>query len=285
MHDQSTSATSEQPSGVLLDRSLDSQLTTDGYVVIDLLDRDQVESLRAAWADIERDHAPVWDPTGMAATIRHPGLDWAAHARILEVVQEPVSRITEDRVCFMSTFLVKRPDSGVLPAHLDWRLVDEPTELTQGCWIALQDMDDEVGALGVLPGSHLLVDFDRTPESPGHEWTLDLVDRGAPTEVLRLRAGQAVVFDHRLAHFSERNTSALPRLAANLGLSSARLAEQACTRLLELMARGMNGDGSDPQIPDLELQRATTAPRESLDDAIVPGRPRRRIRRRWGGAT
>ncbi len=270
---------------ILRDVSADSALSTLGYAVVDLLDRPAVERLVDHWHSLARTHPPVWDPTGMAATIRHPGLDRIAHGAILEEVAGPVDDLTVDRTCFMSTFLAKKPSSDELPAHLDWRLVDESSELTHGCWIALQDMEPRVGALGVVPGSHLRVDFDRTPERPGHEWTDALLRDGAHREVLPIRAGQAIVFDHRLAHFSEPNASEGVRLAANLGLSRPESAEEACDRLLAYMERGMKGIGSDPQIPELlETRPATEPPTSAAPSGAGRGqRPWRRVRDRLRG--
>lgn len=240
---------SRQEEPILRDPTLDRTLARDGYVLVDLLRDDEVAQLRAEWSRHIATHPPVWDPTGLAASIRHPEQAWAAHRAIHRVVAEPIAALTVDRQCFMSTYLTKRAGSERLPEHLDWRLVAEPEELTHGCWIALSEISADDGALGVLPGSHRLVDFDRTPEDPGHDWCNELVGNSAPSALIEMSAGQAVLFDHRVVHFSNANDGTQLRGAANLGLCRPGSDEGCATRLLEMMDRGMRGIGSDPQIP------------------------------------
>ena len=104
---------------VLTDPDLDEQLRTEGFVVVDLLTGDQVAELLAAWSTLKLTDPPVWDPTGLAATVRHPGLDHRADAHIRSVVGPVLDDLMIDRVPFMSSYLVKRPHAGALPAHID----------------------------------------------------------------------------------------------------------------------------------------------------------------------
>lgn len=223
------------------DHQLDDALRVDGYVVMDLLEPPEVEKLIEGWATIRRSYTPAWDPTGMSVTLRHPGIDHLAHDLVKPVVEPRVQEVCQGRTGFMSTYLVKRAKSGELPGHLDWRLVDEPDSLTYGCWIALHDMTPETGALGVVAGSHVLVDFDRTPIDPGHDRVGDITARAGRSETLYVSAGQAIVFDHRLIHFSEANASDQDRLAVNFGLSTWDDATVAHDRLVSYMEQGMKG--------------------------------------------
>lgn len=233
---------------VLFDRAADRTLAADGFVVIDLLDAGDLVQLRQAWQEFDAVHPPVWDPTGFATTIRHPGIDARADEAIRPLVASRLGEVT-DLVPFISGFLVKRPSSDTLPAHIDWTMVDASIN-TFGCWVPFEDTSPAAGALGVVPGSHALVDFDRSPEEPGHEWAAALLESGAEQRLLTLRAGQAVVFDHRLVHFSAPNTAEVSRVAINSGLCPAPYVDHARQRLADMMARGMAGAGGGPQIPD-----------------------------------
>jgi hypothetical protein len=221
-----------------------------GFVVVDLLTADEVALLRDRWHALARRQPPVWDPTGLSATVRHPGLDEEADAAIDPVVTPAIRRHVRSHVPFMSTFLVKSAGSGELPAHLDWRLVPEPDEISLGCWVPLEDVSAANGGLGVYPGSHLEVAFDRTPESPGHDWVESYAKRRATATVLELRMGEAVVYDHRLVHYSPTNQAGTPRLATNSGMAAAGSTGAARALLLDMMRRGMTGSTSAPQIPD-----------------------------------
>lgn len=245
------------PGRILEDNDHDQQLRREGFVVIDLLNSAEVADLLSSWSEISKSFSPTWDPTGLAATVRHPGPDEAAHEQIFRVVECHIQAVTADRTTFMSSFLVKAADSNELPPHLDWRLVSEPGSLTHGCWVALQDMTLDTGALGVVPRSHLLVDFDRTPEAPGHVQVSEILGMGLSDLLLPLGAGQAVFYDHRLIHYSEANKSDRNRLAINLGVSSREDAPIARARLMQMMERGVNGLGVASQFSGLGSENTT----------------------------
>lgn len=234
-------ATREPFGRTLNSRSLDDELRIEGYVVLDLIELPEIEQLIAGWSTIRKSYTPAWDPTGMAVTLRHPGIDHLAHDLIRPVLEPLIQKLCSGRTGFMSTYLVKKANSDPLPPHLDWRLVNEPESLTYGCWVALNDMTSETGALGVVPGSHVMVDFDRTPVDPGHDRVEGIVERAGRSETLLLEAGQAVIFDHRLIHFSDPNRSDEDRLAVNFGLSTVEEAIVAHDRLVNYMEEGMKG--------------------------------------------
>ena len=245
---------------VLRDPETDRQLAEHGYVVVELLTVDEVEELSSAWSSVGSEHPPVWDPTGLATTLRHPGADLAADRAIRPVITRACARITVDRVPFMSAFVVKEPEGGALPAHLDWTMLDDPAVRTFGCWAPLTEATEDRGQLGVVPGSHLLVDFERSPEHPGHDWTEELLSGGARTVLLPVPIGHAVLYDHRLVHSSTPNASTRPRVAVNSALARSSEAEAARRRLLDMTARGMSGAGGEPQIPDLDERTAEARP-------------------------
>ncbi len=221
------------------DPALDAAFARDGFVVLPLLDARAVEQLRAGWHAIAREHDPVWDPTGFAATVRHRGVDVEADALIRPVVAAALAPVLRSHEPFMAAYLLKSAGSEELPAHLDWRLVDEPGQLSAGCWVPLERVDAANGALGVVRGSHLRVDFDRTPEEPGHEWVHQHCSDEHDRVLFEVDEGVAVIYDHRLVHFSPPNTSAEPRLACNTGLATPDTADVARARLMDMMARAM----------------------------------------------
>lgn len=232
---------------LLIDADLEKRLQDDGFAVLPILSPDEVATLVAVWHRLSMNTDPLYDPTGMTATVRQRGMDVDADAAIRSVVSGPLKRHLVASEPFMSAFLVKRPGSDELPAHLDFRLADEPRSRTFGCWIPLTPADRATGALGVAPGSHLLVDFDRTPADPGHEWTEHFIGDGARTTVLDIEPGTAVIYDHRLVHFSLPNTSDAPRIAVNIGIARDDECDAARSLLLQMMGQGMSGvDVEDP---------------------------------------
>lgn len=215
--------------------NLKTELEDQGYAVIQLLNADQVASLRAAWTEIVETIPPVWDPTGMATTVRHPESDRLADDSIRRVATAPLADHLSDSRPFFSAFIAKNANSNPLPPHLDWTLLDEPTHQTFGCWIALEDIVGENGVLSVVPKSHLAVDFKRTPENPGHEWANQFIESGHSPVDLPVRAGEAVLFNHRLIHSSKPNTTKEVRVVASIGLAPIGYEDVAKAQVLEFM--------------------------------------------------
>lgn len=120
----------------------------------------------------------------------------------------------------VGNFVVKQPGStaGVVPVHQDWTFVDERRFASLSVWCPLADVTPHNGTLHVLAGSHKLANFLRGPGVPVPFHGLEPAIRERGT-ALSLPAGHAVIYHHRLIHWSPANTSSTPRVAVNLLLT------------------------------------------------------------------
>jgi hypothetical protein len=91
--------------------------------------------------------------------------------------------------------------------------VDEDRRRSVTVWCAGEPMDEANGSIGVVPRSHERVDFMRAVNNRYYEVHAEVAAAIAERPVLTLAAGEAVIFDNRLVHFSPPNPSAAPRLA------------------------------------------------------------------------
>lgn len=187
----------------------------DGFVVVDLLEDDDLAALRAAWVALEADLGTTfWASAGADA-------DRAGRAsdQIVELVRSRLDRVLEDSVAIGGSFLVKPtgPDAA-MEVHQDWTSVPEDSVRSANVWCPLDDIDPRRGPLVVLPGSHRWFDAVRSPTLPSVQVPLDeVVDRGAV--LVEVRAGQAVVYDHALLHGSLANRHAEPRVVVQVGVA------------------------------------------------------------------
>jgi len=122
----------------------------------------------------------------------------------------------------VGSYMVKPPGAEAMAAHQDWTFVDnEPDFESYTCWMPLVDTDSENGMLGVVPGSHSEYLGPRASPSPqfprGFPETDETYSR---LRYLPLRAGEAVVFNHRVVHASLPNTSGQDRPALILAFTS-----------------------------------------------------------------
>lgn len=209
-----------EPSGstrpVLRDLGLETELTEKGWTVVHLLDPTEVAEL-VAWFD-GADHELVLDrsfASGFHATIMDGREQYrqAAHDAIVGVVQPHVDSLFEEMRTTLTNWLYKAPGSAAVPRHVDWSFVDEDRHRSVSVWVPLVDTDEDHGCIGVVTGSHRQVEFVRASTRPTYQETEAFGASLPGHELVPLLAGHAVIFDHRLVHFSAPHCGDEPRLA------------------------------------------------------------------------
>lgn len=196
---------------VLRDPALDRQLHRLGYAVVPV-----VSAVTAAEVlEVHRQLRP--EPAiGFEADLTNPD---RVHREAVRTEVEArlgpgVDAVLDGHQPFLWNFLCKWPTGDeAFYFHRDWMFVDERAGWRSYLlWIALQDVEGNVGVLRVLPGSHHMP---RTPVgthvSPAWLQHTDVIDEAMVS--VPVPAGHAVVFDHALVHGSHRNESGVPRVA------------------------------------------------------------------------
>lgn len=199
----------------LVDPDLETRLADVGYVVVPVLGADEVRTLRVAHAAVAE------EPTAAAgdAVIDYTRPDRAAMGRVAGLVGSIVwPRLTGafDRYePAFATFVVKPADPrSAMFLHEDRTWVDEPGVVTCTAWIPLVDTSPALdnGPLHVVPRSH------RIPVGLSGTGTPRWCEHYEPflrahAVGLEVRAGEAVIYDSRLLHFSPANRRPGPRPA------------------------------------------------------------------------
>jgi hypothetical protein len=193
----------------------------DGYVILDLLSADEVSGLL--------DFAQRLDEKGVprrgfrvSMDLQDQDLVRAASAEIQRVAGQALGSHVHDHQSFVASFVVKDAhEASLVPPHQDWAFVDETRFTSATVWTALVDMHAENGGLGVIPGSHRVLDYLRASPSPQCPSLISphLLALYPYLQVKTLRAGQAIAWDHRLVHGSPPNRSLKPRIAAGIGIA------------------------------------------------------------------
>ncbi len=191
-----------------------SELEQNGFEVVDLLNKQDVETLNALIAEY----------------LPHQGSDFVSSSHFLsekdskyinEQLHKVVKPVTDvlfpELELLGGTLATKIKGKSILKAHNDWSIVDESRYNSYNLWIALVDTDEQNGTLGLIPGSHL---WDSTPRGMGIPGVYEV----HTAAFLRagyeppLQAGQAILYNHRLVHYSRPNISAKPRNVAIIGM-------------------------------------------------------------------
>jgi hypothetical protein len=198
------------------DAELQATLERDGYAVVQMLDDDEVAALRDAYFGLG--DAPG-DPH-MACHSSFHSYDRTYKNNVNTIVRNALDphleRVFDRQRALPCNFIMKWPGGmGGFGLHQDLALVDEREHRSVEVWVALEDTNEENGQLWMVPGSHTWLPTLRGIHAfdfPFHKVGRRIIERHA--RPVPVKAGQAVVFNHAIVHFSFPNKSDKPRLAA-----------------------------------------------------------------------
>lgn len=174
-----------------------------GYRVVDVLDEDLRDRLRKLYDSLElgRDH----DFVATSNDLPRPDAR-RVHDEIVSLLGPHLEDLVPGHMPFLSGFISKGAAAGGPTAfHQDLSYTDERHHRATLLWIPLVDVDEDSGALQVVPGSHRLADGPR-PSGLSQLPTAGLQDEWSECAItVPLRAGQAVVYDAGLVHGAHTN--------------------------------------------------------------------------------
>jgi hypothetical protein len=196
------------------------ELEANGYVVGSGIDAATVADLRnTVYQDI-RSTCP--DKVNYNTGFDLAGFDRGQTAERLKRAFAPVlDRYFDNHDCIASIMFVKRPSDlamGQVPLHCDPTLLsDESQQRHLNIWVPLIDVDETNGALWVVPRAHKTF-------APVHSFSVPSQFAGIADTViahgksLRMAAGELLIFDNRMPHFSRQNFGAVDRPAVILSI-------------------------------------------------------------------
>lgn len=188
---------------------------SDGFIVIDLMNEEQLDLF--ARLDIIKNIEP--NSSFYSTSFSHNSeLKKKLDQEINACVKTAVDNLLNEHQPLGTSLLVKESgEGGEMEPHQDWTIVDESRFESVTIWIPLEDVDERNGALSVVRGSHKLSSIIRSPFFKNSLSNI-LHQINADSELVRLKKGQAIVFNQALIHSSGLNRAEKPRLAITYGL-------------------------------------------------------------------
>lgn len=201
------------------DPEMEARYRRDGYFRLPLLDPASIPALRERFDGLYRGETE--NSCHRSNESSDIGYRKALHELICDAMKPPALELLDDHHVLSTGALVKwRGPDSLISAHQDWTFVDETRFRTLSLWLPLCDVDEENGALAVLPESHrVLSPMRMSPDKPS--WYVDPVARVDPHSLLLvpMRAGDCLVFDHGLLHSSPPNRTDVSRPAIVVGVA------------------------------------------------------------------
>jgi hypothetical protein len=204
---------------IFKNRLLQENFDRDGYVIISFLSNYQIEALN----NLFKYHFPEVKSNmfGSSTYLSDYKIKRIISDSIDNIIGESLDNYFKNFTAFGSAFLYKTPGpQSELCAHQDWTIVDEMKAIAVNIWFPLIDTNIHNGTLSVLPKSHSrnLMTY-RSPTLPfffqGND---DIVLRNMTP--LDVNAGQAVVLNQSLIHYSCPNLSDKIRVSITSGIKT-----------------------------------------------------------------
>lgn len=131
---------------------------------------------------------------------------------ITKFLEPHLKDVFDDYKIITTNFIIKPPSKGNFCVHQDWTFVSDPNNYTSlTLWCPLVDTCEENGTLQVVESSHKIVSDIATSTVDFYCKKFESEIRSKYGKLICLKAGECVVFDHSLLHFSGENYTAQPR--------------------------------------------------------------------------
>lgn len=200
---------------ILSDDLLDRSLLKEGYVVVPFLVAKAVQQLKGFFLESHPQGVNGFYATAHSADI---AFRQRMNDRIMDAFKGPIAEYFTGCRPLGGSFVVKsKENTSRLHPHQDWNIVDEDKYRSFNIWVPLVDLNEQNGAIRVMPRSHRWVRNFRGPNIPDAFENVqeDIWRRMRP---LHMKAGEALIYDHRLFHASDPNTTDELRVAAVFGI-------------------------------------------------------------------
>ena len=203
---------------IFTEKQQEGLIAHDGYVVIDFLSSNELETVKKTIPELgyaENNDAKLWFSTTQETVDRKNEI----YEKFYPVLQRATDRFLQDHKLIRIVVINKFPGGEAVKPHQHPNRVDESKYRSLTAWLPLTDTTVEIGTLHVVKSSHtIFVQHLR----PYNDFTMfhNITPRvlGKYSIPLLLKAGQIVIFDDRLIHWSPPNKTSSNRMVIQFDL-------------------------------------------------------------------
>ena len=206
---------------IFKDDDMQARFDKQGFLVVPFISPAEVEQARALF---EKMHPELPTDGGFVSGSYSSDINYklTASNEIVKIFSAAYERTFTNYQPVGAAFLYKMPNqNSELAIHQDWTIVDEELYVALNCWVPLDDINETNGALHVVPGSHYpALHTLRAPTLPFFFSGNDDIAIAA-AEPMYVKAGEAVILNQSVMHYSPPNRSDKIRRAITAGVKSA----------------------------------------------------------------
>ena len=209
---------------ILFDQARQKQLLEKGYTICPFISGEQVADILDRLLQLSPDDkfSPEGNDKYAGTTIHSTFLDTnieykrKADGLIRDAFSSQIEELLDNYRVLTGNFFVKPPGRGNLPIHQNWSFLQNPNDITITIWCPLVDVDKENGTIQLIEGSHKVTQNIVTPTClpvfSDYEDTL-VKNYSKP---ISLKAGECLIFDDRIIHWSGDNKTTAPRYVVQI---------------------------------------------------------------------
>lgn len=213
---------------IFIDKNLQADFDKNGYTIVPFLNQDEVAALKKAYFDLmpmrgghKSKEEVDFDVSGdITYDFTFTDNNWRYKEVVFNIItqafQAKHQNILLNYKPIIANFIRKEKDAGEVPLHQNWAFVDEEKYTSVSIWVPLVDSNEHNGTLQMVDGSHKKFGKIRGPMIP---WELDEIGDTIIENHLtpmNVTAGQAVILDDSILHYSNVNATNGLRLAIQL---------------------------------------------------------------------
>lgn len=213
---------------IFTDNKIEAEFRKNGYVTMPFISRKEVASLTQKFYEtiaqsggqITTDETGVSEGHEITYDFTFIDKNPEYKQRVFEIITQEfkpaMDKILDNYRPIIANYIRKKNESGEVPLHENWAFADERKCSTVSIWCPLIDSTVENGTLQVVPGSHKRFGEVRGPMIP---WELDNIKKQIIENhlvPLQTKAGDCVILDDSIVHYSAVNKTNELRLAIQL---------------------------------------------------------------------
>lgn len=204
------------------DRSNQTEFANTGYLKLKIVDKEQLNSLN----NLFYKYFPGFSHEKFIYSnfLNNKEDNQSIQEEIIHVLKPSLDAILKDYRIVLGLFYIKPSgEKSDFYLHRDWTIVDESKYSSINIWLPLVETNNKNGNLVVYPGSHLKWTLRGSPE-------LRIPKEGFWNKILNVfkknnvftSPGEAIFFDHRILHSSNKNISGNVRVVAAVSIIPSR---------------------------------------------------------------